>query len=74
MVVEAMINEGFSLHQRGESGHGKLTQMLSQSHPTILIMSGVYGRRSAASETGSGEARERVMVPPHLYGQLAATR
>ena len=42
----------------------------------ILIMTGVYGRRSAASEAGSGEARERVrvMVPPHLYGQLAATR
>ena len=31
MVVEAMINEGFSLHQRGESGHGELTQLLSQS-------------------------------------------
>ena len=36
-------------------------------------MSGVYGRRSAASEAGCGEARGRVMVPPHLYGQVMNT-
>ena len=40
----------------------------------MMMMTGVYGRRSAASEAGTGDGRVRVMVPPHLYGQLAATR
>ena len=40
----------------------------------MVTMTGVYGRRSAASEAGTGDGRVRVMVPPHLYGQLAATR
>ena len=40
----------------------------------MMMMTGVYGRRSAASEFCTGDGRVRVMVPPHLYGQLAATR
>ena len=42
----------------------------------MMMMTGVYGRRSAAPEAGLSDGRERVrvMVPPHLYGQLAATR
>ena len=72
MVVEAMINEGFSLHQRGESGHGKEENIIQTK--IMVTMTGVYGRRSAASEAGTGDGRVRVMVPPHLYGQLAATR
>ena len=38
----------------------------------MMMMTGVYGRRSAASEFCTGDGRG--MVPPHLYGQLAATR
>ncbi len=54
--------------------HQSIWKSVFVTKQSIMIMSGVYGRRSAASEAGCGEARERVMVPPHLYGQLAATR
>ena len=51
LMLENMINDGFSLHQRSEDG--------------------TYGRRSG---DGQGESVKQVMVPPHLYGQLAATK
>ena len=52
LLVESLVNEVFSLHQRGEDGLG------------------TYGRRSGDH---AGDQRT-VMVPPHLYGQLALTK
>jgi len=52
LLVESLVNEVFSLHQRGEDGLG------------------TYGRRSGEF---AGDMRT-VMVPPHLYGQLALTK
>ena len=68
LVVEAAINHGFSQHQ--------VEQRIDISIIVIVIMlqrsedgHGVYGRRC-----GGGAGGGAVMVPVHLYGQLAATR
>ena len=68
LVVEAAINHGFSQHQ--------VEQRIDISSIVIMIMlqrsedgHGVYGRRC-----GGGAGGGAVMVPVHLYGQLAATR
>ena len=71
LVVEAAINEGFSQHQVEQRSNNNISIKI-----IIIIMlqrsesgHGVYGRRC-----GGGAGGGAVMVPVHLYGQLAATR